>query len=109
MRSSGLPVTGCIATIRGLMRLRRLLPLLAFSVVLATGCKSPCLQLAEKLCECEFPDNFQRERCKLEWASQANAVDITSDDEEVCEGLIDRCDCALLETPEGKKACGLAR
>ncbi len=91
------------------MSLRRLLPVLAFAFAFAAGCKSPCVELAEKVCECRYPEGINRDNCNADAANKANALDITPEDEQACEALIDQCQCGALDTPEGKKSCGFAR
>ena len=76
----------------------------------AGGCTHPCLALAEKLCECEATQ-LEVEQCKRR---QREAFDNTRQSEldaqaEVCSEKLDTCDCAHVDTEEGKRACGLAR
>jgi hypothetical protein len=42
-------------------------------------------------------------------AREESRVEPTEEDEAVCEGLVDQCDCKAIETVEGKRACGLSR
>ena len=39
----------------------------------------------------------------------SNAGQLDEGDEAVCADLLDSCDCNLIDTPDGKKACGLSR
>ncbi len=89
------------------------MPRLALALLLAlsvTGCKSKCRQLSEKICECAgntyLKDNCNRQAGNSEARLQEP---LTAADEARCEGLLKGCDCNLIDTPEGKKACGLAR
>ncbi|MFN7131666.1 MAG: hypothetical protein ACK4N5_06260 [Myxococcales bacterium] len=90
------------------MRPLALLVSLLLLVSLSTGCKSPCVQLAEKVCEC-LPRGTERDQCNRQAADQARLVQLTPEQEEQCEALLDRCDCTQLNTIEGKQACGWAR
>lgn len=87
--------------------------LMTFTLVaalLGAGCKSPCRQLAEKLCECAT-NSVEREGCLREaQRREANPVrEITAEDQKACEALVEQCDCHLIDTAAGKRACGLAR
>lgn len=91
-------------------RLSLLTAALAFSLL---ACKSPCRQLSEKLCECSRT-TIERQQC-LQLASLADQRVTPSDaDNETCSALLDRCDCALLESSDpvvrarAKESCGLA-
>jgi hypothetical protein len=81
--------------------------LAAFALVLA-GCTSPCVKLAQKLCECETTTEAQ-DNCKTTASEQESLVDVSSEDEDRCSDLIDGCDCHAIDTPQGKIACGLSR
>ncbi len=82
--------------------------LLCFSLSGLAGCKGACRELSEKLCECSL-NSVERELCLQRAAEEENRVEPTPEDEAVCEGLVERCDCNAIETPEGKAACGLSR
>lgn len=90
--------------------LRQVLPLGATLVVLlaSVGCKGPCLELSERLCECE-PTRSQRDTCRSVAAGENSRVDPTVEEADRCEQLLDVCDCQLLSTRDGKEQCGLAR
>lgn len=75
---------------------------------LAAGCKSPCVQLAEKICDCQ-PTQVDRDNCNATVSARADQVSPTDADEQTCDALVDKCDCHEINTPEGKKNCGLAR
>jgi hypothetical protein len=91
-------------------RLRALLTALFCVALLGllAGCKSPCRQLSELLCECET-NQWEREACIRQAASRESQVDPTDADQEYCAGLVDKCDCRLIDTEEGKRDCGLIR
>jgi hypothetical protein len=72
------------------------------------GCKAPCRQLAEALCQCAG-STLARESCLQDVSRRDAFADPTDEDQDRCEALLDRCDCNNLDTPEGKQACGLAR
>jgi hypothetical protein len=88
--------------------MRRLLfaPLLA--LVLLSGCKDNCRQLAEQLCQCAANTN-DRNTCLNGVAQRAANTDVTSNDNSLCGALINGCDCHTVGTVQGKYACGLAR
>lgn len=74
-----------------------------------TGCKSPCRQLSERLCECQ-QSSFDRNTCLQRAASAAESTaSITAADNQRCAELVEACDCRLIDTPEGKQKCGFAR
>lgn len=77
-------------------------------VVLSAGCKSPCRQLSERLCECQ-QSSFDRNTCLQRAASAEGVASVTAADNEACAALVQECDCRLVDTPEGKKKCGFAR
>jgi hypothetical protein len=77
------------------------------------GCKSPCRQLSEKLCECEA-NTPAREQCLREASSNESQFTPTEDQQAACEALLPNCDCRQLESTdsavraEAKRNCGLA-
>jgi hypothetical protein len=87
------------------------------AVPLLAGCKSPCRRLAEQLCECTT-NSLERESCLRTVSNRESNVEVTAEQEALCETLIPRCDCRALDpstpgnTPEGvahaKRECGLA-
>jgi hypothetical protein len=83
--------------------------LLAVACALAlTGCKTKCRQLSEKLCDCAINTN-DKDNC-LRRASNSEAISPPTEiDEAYCGGLLDTCDCRLIDTAQGKVNCGLAR
>ncbi|WNG33733.1 hypothetical protein F0U60_08895 [Archangium minus] len=89
---------------------------LLFSALLAlAGCKSPCRELSERLCDCV--DSFQRDDCIQLVAERERNVEPTDEELNACEQKLQTCtitpddenSCRILETNEGKDACGLAR
>ena len=80
-----------------------------FTVLFATGCKTSCRQLTEKMCDCTN-SSFERTSCLQQAANkESNAsVPVTAEDEATCEALLDECDCRLIDTPSGKQRCGFA-
>ena len=83
--------------------------LIAFaSLLLATsGCKSHCRLLTEKQCDCTT-STTEKTSCLSRAATQEASFPPSADDEMTCEGLVETCDCRLLDTPSGKERCGLA-
>jgi hypothetical protein len=88
------------------MRRLFLAPLLA--LVLLSGCKDNCRQLAEQLCQCAANTN-ERNTCLNGVAQRAANTNVTSADDSLCGSLINGCDCHTVGTVQGKYACGLAR
>lgn len=85
----------------------RLAVLLSVAVFLA-GCKSTCRQLSEKMCDCSN-NTSERTSCLQRVANVESLFPPTAADEATCEGLLEQCDCRLIDTPEGKERCGFAR
>ena len=89
--------------------MRTLFSLLAVTalVVLAPGCKGSCRQLSEQLCECAA-NSTARDSCLRTASTNESNNPPTAEDEDVCAGLLEQCDCRLIDTPEGKVKCGLS-
>ena len=77
-------------------------------VVFAGGCRSNCRALSERQCECTLTTS-ERTVCLASVASREANNPPTPEDEDACEALVDECDCNLIDTPEGKRNCGIAR
>ncbi|MEE8410414.1 MAG: hypothetical protein V3T05_12465 [Myxococcota bacterium] len=75
--------------------------------VASPGCGDTCRELARKRCECERTE-FDQRSCKRRVDEEASALDVTPEQEEVCEKLLDQCTCARLAVGE-LDACGLAQ
>jgi hypothetical protein len=73
-----------------------------------TACKGACRELSEKLCECAL-NSVEKQNCQQRARDEESRVEPTAENEAVCEERIAGCDCRVIETEEGKKACGLAR
>ena len=87
---------------------RTLVLVLATAAALFTACKSPCRQLAEKACDCSV-NTSDKEACLTEASARESNTNVTDADNQVCADLLPKCDCHLLDTPQGKRDCGLAR
>lgn len=87
----------------------RLLALLLASALLLTGCKGQCHALADKLCECTAANNFERQQCLGRNGELSRTARPTAEEEAQCGKLLESCNCDLIDTPQGKQACGLAR
>lgn len=81
---------------------------LAALLLLASGCKGQCRQLSEKLCDCSA-NTTTRTSCLQNAATREGSYPPTAEDEAACQALLDTCDCRLIDTPQGKVNCGLAR
>ena len=89
---------------------------LSFSALLAlAGCKNPCRELSERYCDCL--DEYQRVDCVTAVADRERNVEPTDAELDACEQRLktctikadDRTSCDILQTDEGKQACGLSR
>jgi hypothetical protein len=89
---------------------------LSFSALLAlAGCKNPCRELSERFCDCLDP--YQRTDCVAAVAERENNIEPTDADLDACEQRLTTCTiqadnrdtCDILQTDEGKQACGLSR
>ena len=99
------------------MRRSVALTLLSSALFALAGCKSPCRQLSERLCDCV--ESFQRETCIRNVANEENRIEPTDEQLATCEAALDTCQvdtpeqkkltCDNLETDQGKRDCGLAR
>ncbi|WP_224243277.1 hypothetical protein [Hyalangium gracile] len=90
------------------MRRLAAIAVLSLSLVGLTGCKGACRQLSEQLCDCNT-NSVERELCVRRASNDEARVEPTAEDEATCEAKLETCDCAAIETDEGKTACGLAR
>ncbi len=75
--------------------------------VASQGCGDACRDLARKRCECERTE-FNQRSCKRRVDQEASAIDVTPEQQEVCEKLLGDCTCAKLAAGE-LDACGLAQ
>jgi len=82
--------------------------LLLLTSALASGCKSACRQLSEKLCDCQA-SSLDRNTCLQRAATNEATYQPTAIDNQRCAELVDVCDCRLVNTPMGKEKCGFAR
>ena len=106
-------VWGMVRALLSRLPLTSLILLLA--VVSFTGCnllKGDCRKLSEKLCECSR-NSLEKDACLRRASSEESRIGTTlnrpnAEDEAVCKGLLETCDCNLIDTPEGKERCGLS-
>ncbi len=75
---------------------------------LGSSCTSNCVQLAQKICDCQTTQQ-DRDNCNSQASARSDQVHPTEADEKTCGELIDKCNCYELDTPQGKVNCGLAR
>jgi hypothetical protein len=105
------------------MRRSVAITLLSSALLALAGCKSPCRELSERLCDCV--ESFQRDSCIRAVAEEENRLEPTDEQLELCEQRLDTCldpddeatdtederqaFCRRLETEAAEKqACGLA-
>lgn len=80
--------------------------LLAAACILG-GCSTPCEELAEKICACEGTLSA-RNACERRARQQQDSNPPSDATQDRCEKLLVTCDCNVLDTAAGKRACGLA-
>lgn len=78
------------------------------ALVLGSGCKGNCRQLAEKLCDCSLTP-LDQQNCLAQVGIDDTNYAPNDEDDQRCGPYLKTCNCHLIDTPEGKKACGLAR
>jgi|JI10StandDraft_1071094.scaffolds.fasta_scaffold177892_3 hypothetical protein len=89
---------------RSLSRLSSLL--LVAAALSAAGCTSPCVSLADTICDCK-PNQPERNLCAQQVSeSSAGKSDVTDAEALACEALLLTCTCEALERGE-LGACGL--
>jgi putative hemolysin len=81
---------------------------------LLAGCKGPCRNLAESLCQCAL-SSADKDACNQNVANEDSRIGPTASDNAFCLSLLHPadgglgCDCHLINTTQGKMACGLSR
>ncbi len=90
------------------MRRTLALALVSSALFALAGCKGPCRELSEKLCECTT-STVDRDFCLQRVSNEQARFEPTADEEAVCQARIEECDCHTIDTDEGKRACGLSR
>jgi hypothetical protein len=84
--------------------------LLSFALLGLAGCKSPCRELSEQLCECQIT-TLSREACVRRAVNDEARIEPTDEQQAYCESKLDSCKCELIEEDEtgtAKQNCGLA-
>jgi hypothetical protein len=87
------------------LRFSLVLALLAGLGTSAVGCKDPCAELANKICDCE-PDETQKQSCKDRY--KTDTVKPTDAEQDRCDKLNDSCSCNALACGDFA-ACGLGK
>lgn len=82
--------------------------LLLLALAFAVGCKGNCRKLSERLCDCQA-NSVLKDDCNRRAASEESRIGSKAPDEVLCASLLKTCDCHNVDTPDGKRACGLAR
>ena len=96
------------------MNVARSAPLMRLMLVVATlslsltGCKSACRQLSEKLCDCSL-NSADKSACVQRAGNSEGLNPPNPSQDQHCKELLNNCDCRLIDTPQGKIRCGLAR
>ena len=72
---------------------------------LAAGCTSPCRELANRICNCEFNVNAQA-ICTQQVEANESERGATNEENERCGELLDSCDCEDLQRGDFDQ-CGL--
>ncbi len=99
---------GHLALCRPFMKRLVSLSIACLALAAASGCKGPCRQLAEKLCDCALT-TADKDSCLQNVSNEDGRIGPTASDNQTCQQLLNGCDCHLINTAEGKYACGLAR
>ena len=81
---------------------------IAVCVVALAGCKGPCRQLSEQLCDCTL-NSIDKTSCLQRASTNETSNPPSAEDDETCRDLLQTCDCRLIDTAQGKVRCGLAR
>ncbi|MCX7959525.1 MAG: hypothetical protein N3B13_10810 [Deltaproteobacteria bacterium] len=89
-----------------LVAMRNYLYLTIILITLIYACSEPCLDLANRICDCE-PTANRRNTCKNTFVRN-NPVSISEDDEKRCEELLKTCSCDSLKKGD-YQACGLSK
>ena len=97
------------------MRRSAVLCLSVSALLSLAGCKSPCRELSERFCDCLDP--YQRTDCITAVAARQRNIEPSDEELQACEERLstctikanDRTTCDILQTDEGKQACGLSR
>lgn len=90
------------------MRRTAAIALVSSALLALAGCKGPCRELSEKLCDCAV-NSYEKDACLQRTANEQSRFEPTVEEEDVCEQRLEQCDCHTIDTEEGKRACGLAR
>lgn len=90
------------------MHRRSVYLLLILTLALAAGCKGKCRKLSERLCDCQ-PNTVAKDDCNRRAGTEESRIGTKPEDEALCAQFLNTCDCHTIDTPEGKRACGLAR
>lgn len=99
-----------------MIRPRALIALsVAGAVAAAAGCGSPCQDLAERICNCNFTGS-PRDSCISSIKNQLGNSNPSDADQSFCQSKLATCPdpsddasiCQRILTAAGKRACGLA-
>jgi hypothetical protein len=87
--------------------LRLLLCMLTLPLVV--GCHTPCLDLANQICQCQ-PDTTSQGNCQTNAQNAEATFSVRGQDDAFCQQKLDEgvCDCNRLDTLQGRINCGLA-
>ncbi len=80
--------------------------LLLILIISIYSCSEPCLDLANKICDCE-PTADRRNTCKSIFIKN-NPISISDDEQNRCESLLKTCSCSQLDAGN-YSACGLSK
>ena len=75
--------------------------------ITGSGCGDACIDLSEKICQCE-PTEGRQQACLQRVSDEEGSKVVSQSDREVCETKLDSCTCAKLADGE-LAACGLSR
>jgi|GEM_PF-4054121 len=77
----------------------------AVAPAVVAGCQDPCIELAQRICNCESTV-IERRACAADRiTSQQGSVVLTDADRDLCATKLDTCSCAALDEND-LDACG---
>jgi hypothetical protein len=84
------------------------LVLIPATALVASACGSACEDLAHRICNCQ-PTRAQRDRCRVNVDAAARNFDLSDEQEDRCQAILDSGDCNCEALLAGDfAACGLS-
>lgn len=73
-----------------------------------SGCSDPCVQLQERICNCEGDTNSRRACITDRITNQQGQVEVSDSDKAFCAEKLETCTCAALDQNDPDNVCGFA-